>query len=1313
MWTMMRTRHVIVVFTMSSRSLRRGALLGGGATLAGAMLAARVTRTMLTPSMAALLLTAERDCPLPLPRATGVVVGGGGGGGVGGGLLATLRVTVLCGEVASTSLVRSLLAALTAPGAKLANLYSTSEAHDVALEPDLGAALASPASADVASFPQSAPPSSSPSRDMSRSRVIPCGVPYAHVDVLLLDDDGARAVTTPDTPGWLHIGGVAGQLAAGYLGRSGVVPTRRSFSSRAKGAHVRSAVDKSGGTDAPAPASIHLGGAWYATGDRALLRRDGRLVLLGRGGGASQAKVRGKLVDLAGAEDALRSHPDVADCACVARPLAARAAAGDTPNAENVVIAFVVPAVSSGGSSFTSCTSVIAPHGTGSVHEREEASQAGRVVVTAVGTFETRGEEIRAWLAERLPPAAVPSRLIGVSSLPLTAAVGSSAPKCDRQALSVVPLPLPSPPPRPSRRDGNEEQAGTRYDGEDEKMREGSDHLLLTHVVALVAKELGLISGRDHDTGAESVFGADSSFAAMGGASLAAQRLLTALRRSGTRTHCGDDTLVPSHHPRRHVPLHPRASTRWDLLTPADLMAADTPRRMLRAAELKTVAAQPTVWAGEGVGAGDDASPPPRGALSTREMFEAAMSEAANLGIGMWDHEGVWRGEAMMNSDRPEDEDNEDDNVEDLINVREKDEGGDMFKLDSSLSSLSLSSSPIRSARGVFLTGATGLLGRRLMRELLARMSPHAVLICLVRAESDAAAVLRLAAAQEYDAGYSDFFSEQGREDEGGDGGRREESDKNRGEAAAGGGGRRRINEGAAGSCGGGNKRSEPTALPDAPAPAPTPPRSLVDPRVRVIAGDAAAPLMGLSEAAHARLSEDVDLIIHSAGRVSSVAPYSAMARSNVAPAVEAVRLALRRPGRIALHHVSTSAALPPTGTPPAGESGEDDASWGATSRWSRSMPPFGYGSVSVSSASSASSGDDDTSNGRSYGWCESATSGGAALASLARQGGYDTSSAHGGTYQGYAQAKWVAEMVVWAAAASKGVPVVVHRPGNIGPCSATAGGCMNDATLALVWGTCVGIREAATRCTGSTAVDGDGAAPSSRRAVVPRAWRLWWTPADAAARAMATVAERPRRRWNRRALHLDPGSRGDTLPAAVLVQLMMEAMDEQDDVGCANKHLDVTTPAASCTSDCGTGLTSPGAGVGASSAGLEGGDEVTRWRKTLETVLRSDIHGAGGCSGMLPATVRNKLESILAAPSGLEGAMGLCERRVSTRVMRKLLLLGDRHGGESLPGPRYEDREKPRRKDTEADTLGWLRASKSVLRRYAHVMAAEAAVRV
>jgi hypothetical protein len=389
--------------------------------------------------------------------------------------------------------------------------------------------------------------------------------------------------------------------------------------------------------------------------------------------------------------------------------------------------------------------------------------------------------------------------------------------------------------------------------------------LLLRSVVGLAAKEVGMVG--DDTPGS---FGADSSFAASGGASLAAQRLLTALRGSEAcaqaHTHACGET-------KRTIGI------RWELVTPADLMAADTPRRMIDAA----VAAAAGEAGGESL-----VDIVAQGALSTREMFAVAAEAATHLGIGMWDHECAWRGPAMINSGRPEEEE--------FWEEVEHEEGahGNWEQVDDG--GFSSASSPVHSARGVLMTGATGLLGRRLMRELLARMSPHATLMCLVRAEDDAAAAARLTTAAASDLSF---------EQSGGRGGRLE---------------RERGKDG----------RSELT---------PPPP---LDPRIRAIAGDAAAPWMGLSRVAHAQLADDVDLIVHSAGRVSAVAPYAVMAASNVAPTVEAVRLALCRPGLIALHHVSSSAALPPTGTPPAGgrirDRDVDEASWGMRSPWSRRL---------------------------------------------------------------------------------------------------------------------------------------------------------------------------------------------------------------------------------------------------------------------------------------------------------------------------------------------------------------------------------------
>ena len=54
-----------------------------------------------------------------------------------------------------------------------------------------------------------------------------------------------------------------------------------------------------------------------------MILADGRLAVLGRGdaGAGGRVKIRGKLVDLAGVEEALEDHPLVEACACVARAL--------------------------------------------------------------------------------------------------------------------------------------------------------------------------------------------------------------------------------------------------------------------------------------------------------------------------------------------------------------------------------------------------------------------------------------------------------------------------------------------------------------------------------------------------------------------------------------------------------------------------------------------------------------------------------------------------------------------------------------------------------------------------------------------------------------------------------------------------------------------------------------------------------------------------------------------------------------------------------------------------------------------------------
>jgi thioester reductase-like protein len=611
---------------------------------------------------------------------------------------------------------------------------------------------------------------------------------------------------------------------------------------------------------------------------------------------------------------------------------------------------------------------------------------------------EDEAEAIDAYLADRLPRWSVPARVVFVASIPLTAALASSAPKCDRRALAG--MPLPSPRRTRARRDGDGEAEHGEVDG-----------TVVAHVAKLAADVLGV--------DANSVDG-DDSFAQLGGASLEAQRLLYALRSDPTSSM---GTL-----------------NSWDRMTPADIIAADTPRRIAAAAMNGSHS--------DGTG----------GALTTAGMFAEAAREAKEIGVGMWDARGVWKPLEASGSDE----------VVKGVKPSEK--------------VLSLGR-----ASGVFLTGATGLLGRCLMHEILARIAPNAVLFCLVRGASAGAARIRL----------------------------------------------------------------EEKAFPS----------KTLDSRVRVIAGDATHRKFGLSDEEHARLAASIDVVVHSAGVVSAAAPYASMASGNVAPAREVLRLACLRPGAIVVHHVSSSAVLPPLGTPAA--------------------------EVADSCAT----------------WSESATGGGEALASLAAAGGYDTAEVHGGTWQGYAQAKWVTEMLVWATAKSCGVPVCVYRPGNIGPRSFDGVGCEGDGTMALALATCVG---------GWT---------SDMR--IGERWRLWWTPADAVARAIATVAAIENGDvWANRALHVDPV---EPLPASALMNRMKVRMNAG-----VWKRLE-----ASGSDDDG----SEGGGDG------DDDDDVSAWRRAIVAGLPA-----------LPPTLRRKVESLLALKSGLTGAMGAAELRMDGTELRAIL---------------------------------------------------------
>ncbi|GII02918.1 non-ribosomal peptide synthetase [Planobispora takensis] len=179
---------------------------------------------------------------------------------------------------------------------------------------------------------------------------VPVGAPLANTRILILDEHGREA--PPGVPGELCIAGDG--VSAGYLGRPELTAERF-------GRHERH-------------------GRFYRTGDRARLRHDGVLELLGRDD--RQVKLRGHRIELGEVEAVLHEHAEVRAAAVVLD--------GD-PQTDGRLVAFVETGRGSGGES-----------------ARESARKDMR-------------EELWRFARTRLPDYAVPTEYVFTDRLPTTA----------------------------------------------------------------------------------------------------------------------------------------------------------------------------------------------------------------------------------------------------------------------------------------------------------------------------------------------------------------------------------------------------------------------------------------------------------------------------------------------------------------------------------------------------------------------------------------------------------------------------------------------------------------------------------------------------------------------------------------------------------------------------------------------------------------------------------------------------------------------------------------------------------------------------
>jgi thioester reductase-like protein/acyl-CoA synthetase (AMP-forming)/AMP-acid ligase II len=326
---------------------------GGGGALGGALLRCGATRVMLTPTLAAALL---RD---PL----------------GAAALRALRLLTLCGEPAGAPLLAALRQAMR-PEAVLLNLYSLSEAHDVAAERITSGGGDGDAGADADGAPVG----------------VTCGfvAPFACVHVLRPDG----SVATAGERGAVWLSGTA--LAAGHVTQSGCVDA---YAPGGGFADVMLPADDSDDAAHGADRTANVDGCSattrvraFHTGDVGTLLRDGRLVVDGRAAGAAKLKLAGGATADAGAIEA-----------AILRCCGARVAAAAVAERRGELAAFLVASAA---------------------HDDDGGEDAGGQAAWRSARW------VRDALAGALPAHALPQRIVWMPALPL----GATG-KLDRAAL--------------------------------------------------------------------------------------------------------------------------------------------------------------------------------------------------------------------------------------------------------------------------------------------------------------------------------------------------------------------------------------------------------------------------------------------------------------------------------------------------------------------------------------------------------------------------------------------------------------------------------------------------------------------------------------------------------------------------------------------------------------------------------------------------------------------------------------------------------------------------------------------------------------